>query len=71
MEGSAGLGEYKREIKLRPHNKAVIGFRGRFQKKDVVSKSADKYSTSYSAILDLYVYVGVRLDIITNSSPTS
>ena len=30
VEGSAGQGQYRREIRLRSHNKAVIGFRGTF-----------------------------------------
>ncbi len=57
VEGSAGLGSLKRELKLRSHNKAVIGFRGLFS----------PMSEANSAIMDLWVYIGIRLDIITNS----
>jgi Jacalin-like lectin domain len=34
VEGTAGLGNFKRTVRLRPHNKAVIGFRGVFQTPD-------------------------------------
>jgi hypothetical protein len=51
-EGSAGVGTQQRKLNLREHNKAVIGFRG-------------VYSSSH--MLDLFMYVSLRLDIITET----
>jgi hypothetical protein len=48
-EGSVGKGPLTRELNLREHNKAIIGFRG-------------LYSTH---ILDFYMYISLRLDIIS------
>jgi len=50
-EGSARKGPMQRELNLREHNKAVIGWRGMVG----------------SHLIDLYMYVGLRLDIITES----
>jgi hypothetical protein len=48
-EGLVGRGAFHRELNLREHSKGVIGFRG------IVS----------THILDLYMYVSLRLDIIS------
>ncbi len=50
-EGQAGPGPKSRELNLREHNKAIIGFRGLYS----------------SHILDLYMYIALRLDIITET----
>ncbi|CDW89077.1 UNKNOWN [Stylonychia lemnae] len=51
-EGSAGKGSHQRELNLREHNKAIIGFRG-------------LYSTH---MLDFYIYISLRLDIISEQN---
>ena len=51
-QGTAGKGQHSRELNLREHSKAVIGFRGM---KNI-------------HILDLYMYVSLRLDIISESN---
>lgn len=51
-EGSVGKGPLIRELNLRDHNKALIGFRGMFS----------------SHILDLYMYIALRLDIISEQN---
>ena len=48
-EGHGGKGNQTRELNLREHNKAIIGFRG-------------LYSTH---MLDFYIYISLRLDIIS------
>ena len=48
-EGEVGKGPFSRELNLRDHNKAIIGFRGIYT----------------SHILDLYMYISLRLDIIS------
>lgn len=50
-DGAVGAGAQERKINLREHNKALIGFRG-------------VYSTH---MLDLFMYVSLRLDIITET----
>ncbi len=65
-DGTSGPGEYRREIRLRSHNKAIIGFRGTFSP----YLTDDGGKQQVPAILDLYVYLAVRLDIITNSDPS-
>ena len=50
-EGQAGPGPLSRELNLREHNKAIIGFRGIYS----------------SHVLDLYMYIALRLDIITET----
>ena len=51
-EGQVGKGSLTRELNLRDHNKALIGFRGLLS----------------SHILDLYMYIALRLDIISEQS---
>lgn len=65
--GTAGKGLYKREINLRPHNKAIIGIRGLFAARDITEAKGELRGESI--LLDLYLYVAVRLDLITNSDP--
>jgi hypothetical protein len=50
-EGSVGKGSLTRDLNLREHCKAAIGFRGLIT----------------SHILDLYMYISLRLDIISEA----
>ena len=50
--GDAGKGTFSRELNLREHNKGVIGFRGLYS----------------SHFLDLYIYISLRLDIISETA---
>ena len=51
-EGTVGKGQHSRELNLREHNKAIVGFRGLYS----------------NHILDLYMYISLRLDIISESN---